>query len=109
MISMIFINFHGFGHGCCQLAMGGPVAPRESFTPFQLVVIIIPAGCYHRFIDLSDLAAGLADSHRFSWFSEDLVSGCSTSWDNPKRRAVAPKESFTRFQLAAIIDFHRFL
>ena len=25
-----------------------------------------------------------------------------------KRRPVAPIESFTRFQLAAIIDFHRF-
>ena len=31
------------------------------------------------------------------------------AWDHRKGRPVAPIESFTRFQLAAIIDFHRFL
>ena len=28
--------------------------------------------------------------------------------EDGKALAVAPRESFTRFQLAAIIDFHRF-
>ena len=29
--------------------------------------------------------------------------------EDGKALAVAPRESFTRFQLAAIIDFHRFV
>ena len=38
------------------------------------------------------------------------LAGCLAAWmpKDGKGRAVAPIESFTRFQLAAIIDFHRF-
>ena len=62
--SAIFMIFMDFGAWVPKNGKIQPVAPRESFTRFQLAAIID----FHRFSDI------LIDFHRFCWFFVDLVS-----------------------------------
>ena len=46
--------------------------------------------------------------HEISWDFMDFMGWRLAAWKRLCRHNDSPKESFTRFQLAAIIDFHRF-
>ena len=67
-----------------------PLAPNETFTRSQLAAILL-------------IFMGFQGFHKIVWISTISVQ-CQKACCHVCRRDAAPKESFTRFQLADIID-----
>ena len=107
-------GFHGFrgprlrtlSNVCCRDA-----APKETFARSQLAAI-------HRFSWISDDFMRFHGFPRITWISEDFINFYRfrgprlPTLSNVCHRDAAPKETFTRSQLAVIssifIDFRRF-